>query len=69
MPVYRHAVGPAGQRFVRPAAGERVDELVNGDEQVFPVAHASFSKEMVIAFNSSAVAATSIASLKAHLRA
>lgn len=43
--VCRHPVGSAGQCFVRPAADERIDELVNSDEQVFPVVYAVLERD------------------------
>ena len=68
-PVPRPAVTARGQGFVRPAAEERIEELVNGDQRSLAVGHTYPSKAMTIAFNSSAVAAALMASLKAHLRA
>lgn len=39
-PVPRPSVATGGQGFIRPAAEQRIEKLVNGDQDSFPVCHA-----------------------------
>lgn len=54
-PVPRPTVTARGQGFVRPAAEERIDELVNGDQRSFSVGHAASTSSGVVAASTAAL--------------
>lgn len=77
-PVPRPAVTARGQCLVRPAAEERIDELVDGDQRSLSVGHAAAtdttgagrsSKLISIAATASGVCAALTASRNSHFRA
>ena len=54
-PVPRPAVTAGGQGFVRPAAEERIEELVDGDQRSLSVGHAASTSSGVVAASTAAL--------------
>ena len=54
-PVPRPTVTARGQGFVRPAAEERIEELVDGDQRSFSVGHAASTSSGVVAASTAAL--------------